>query len=210
MFHAHNVIIQFEDENSQICTSFTVQPGDICAIVGPSGVGKSTLLSAIAGFETPHSGTLTWDGQDLVSLAVWERPLACLFQSDNIFTHLSVRRNLALGVPRELSNKECVLAIQEVAENLGIGAFLDRPASDLSGGQQQRVGLARALLTNKPLLLLDEPFSALDTETRETAIALLKRITKDYDLAVIIIAHDEADVTALDASLVRLYREPIS
>lgn len=210
MFHAHNVIIQFEDENSQICTSFTVQPGDICAIVGPSGVGKSTLLSAIAGFETPHSGTLTWDGQDLVSLAVWERPLACLFQSDNIFTHLSVRRNLALGVPRELSNKECVLAIQEVAENLGIGAFLDRPASDLSGGQQQRVGLARALLTNKPLLLLDEPFSALDTETRETAIALLKRITKDYDLAVIIITHDEADVTALDASLVRLYREPIS
>ena len=210
MFHAHNVIIQFEDENSQICTSFTVQPGDICAIVGPSGVGKSTLLSAIAGFETPHSGTLTWDGQDLVSLPVWERPLACLFQSDNIFTHLSVRRNLALGVPRELSNKECVLAIQEVAENLGIGAFLDRPASDLSGGQQQRVGLARALLTNKPLLLLDEPFSALDTETRETAIALLKRITKDYDLAVIIITHDEADVTALDASLVRLYREPIS
>lgn len=210
MFHAHNVIIQFEDENSQICTSFTVQPGDICAIVGPSGVGKSTLLSAIAGFETPHSGTLTWDGQDLVSLAVWERPLACLFQSDNIFTHLSVRRNLALGVPQELSNKECVLAIQEVAENLGIGAFLDRPASDLSGGQQQRVGLARALLTNKPLLLLDEPFSALDTETRETAIALLKRITKDYDLAVIIITHDEADVTALDASLVRLYREPIS
>ena len=210
MFHAHNVIIQFEDENSQICTSFTVQPGDICAIVGPSGVGKSTLLSAIAGFETPHSGTLTWDGQDLVSLAVWERPLACLFQSDNIFTHLSVRRNLALGVPQELSNKECVLAIQEVAENLGIGAFLDRPASDLSGGQQQRVGLARALLTNKPLLLLDEPFSALDTETRETAIALLKRITKDYDLAVIIITHDEADVTALDATLVRLYREPIS
>ena len=210
MFHAHNVIIQFEDENSQICTSFTVQPGDICAIVGPSGVGKSTLLSAIAGFETPHSGTLTWEGQDLVSLAVWERPLACLFQSDNIFTHLSVRRNLALGVPQELSNKECVLAIQEVAENLGIGAFLDRPASDLSGGQQQRVGLARALLTNKPLLLLDEPFSALDTETRETAIALLKRITKDYDLAVIIITHDEADVTALDASLVRLYREPIS
>ena len=106
--------------------------------------------------------------------------------------------------------KDGAIAIQEVAENLGIDAFLDRPASDLSGGQQQRVGLARALLTKKPLLLLDEPFSALDTQTRETAISLVRRITKDYDLAVILITHDEADVTALDASLVRLNREPIS
>jgi len=210
MFVADTIIIQFNDENSQICTSFAVQPGEICAIVGPSGVGKSTLLSTIAGFDAPISGALSWCGQDLLPLAVWERPLACLFQSDNIFTHLSVRRNLALGLPQQLSDNDGAIAIQEVAENLGIDAFLDRPASDLSGGQQQRVGLARALLTKKPLLLLDEPFSALDTQTRETAISLVRRITKDYDLAVILITHDEADVTALDASLVRLNREPIS
>ena len=210
MFIADTITIQFADENSQICTSFAVQPGEICAIVGPSGVGKSTLLSTIAGFDAPSAGALSWYGQDLLPLAVWERPLACLFQSDNIFTHLSVRRNLALGLPQQLSEKDGAIAIQEVAANLGIDAFLDRPASDLSGGQQQRVGLARALLTKKPLLLLDEPFSALDTQTRETAISLVRRITKDYDLAVILITHDEADVTALDASLVRLNREPIS
>jgi len=134
----------------------------IYALIGPSGSGKSTLLAALAGFSPISAGTLRWKRKDITALKPAERPIAILFQDNNLFPHLTAERNIALAVTQKrvltFSIKQ---KIQAALTRVGLDGFGDYKPAQLSGGQQGRVALARILLQDKPILLLDEPFNAL-------------------------------------------------
>lgn len=175
--------------------SLTVPAGSMCAVVGPSGGGKTTLLHMIAGFETPVSGSLRFDGQDLAPLRPAERPIAMLFQDHNLFPHLTARENVGLGVRPSLrlsrAERDRVAAALAAVD---LGDLADRRPGEMSGGQRQRVALARALVTEKPLLLLDEPFAALDPGLRRSMIKLVDRIRRERAMTVVITIHTPEDV----------------
>ena len=208
MLQLDKLTIAFHN-HSQISCDMSLAPGEICVITGPSGVGKSTLLLALAGFGQVTSGDMRWQNESFAHHAVWDRPVSMLFQSDNLFGHLSVYSNIALSAPKSLKKQEIEAKIAQIAAKLGIADILGKAASAISGGQQQRVGLARALLADKPILLLDEPFSALDDENRHAALGLVKQITQDHQLITLIVTHDHDDITALDAHPLSLQREPL-
>lgn len=205
-----NVTLTFDGQApNHIKCDMTVKPGEIYAITGPSGVGKSSLLLAIAGFQSLTSGDISWQGTSFQNAPIWERPLSFLLQSDNLFPHLSAYRNIALGSLKTDKKHEIDAKIAKITQNLGISDILDKLCSQLSGGQQQRVGLARALLRNKPILLLDEPFSALDQENRRKALTLVRDITDTHQLTTLIVTHDEDDITWLNAKSVALKRQTL-
>ncbi len=175
------------------------QPGEITAIRGQSGAGKSTLLDLIAGFLVPASGTIRIDGADVTPLPPEQRPVSILFQSETLFEHLSAGRNVALGLARPDAGR-IAAALAEV----GLDGIGPQRAATLSGGQKQRVALARTLLRQKPLLLLDEPFSALDDETRETTRALVKSLTLKHQWATLLVTHHADDIAAIADRVYRL------
>jgi len=173
------------------------QPGAVTAVSGPSGSGKSTLLDLIAGFLTPTAGRMDLDGHDLLPLPPEQRPVSLLFQSESLFDHLSAGRNVALGLPQPLPANERDRLIAEALQEVGLVGIEAQRAGTLSGGQKQRVALARTLLRAKPILLLDEPFSALDDETRVTVRDLVARLTKAHGWHTILVSHHADDVAAL-------------
>lgn len=182
--------------------SLSAAPGEVTAISGPSGSGKSTLLDLIAGFLKPRSGSLTLDGRDLLPLPPEQRPVSLLLQGESLFEHLSARHNVELGLPARtpgLRDKaEAALA------RLGLGELGMRPAANLSGGQKQRVALARTLLRGKPVLLLDEPFSALDDDTRMAIRALVGDLTRSEGWTTLLVTHAADDIAALAARHYRI------
>jgi len=175
---------------------FTLQlaRGEILVLLGPSGAGKSTLLSLLAGFLTPSGGALNLDGQDLLALPPARRPFTSLFQSNNLFLHLTVYQNIALGLDPGLhltpAQRQRVVA---AARRLGIGDYLERRPGQLSGGQQQRVALARCLVRQQPFLLLDEPFSALDPALRREMLAEVRQLAREQRIGVLLISHHPED-----------------
>lgn len=152
--------------------TLSVARGEQIAILGPSGAGKSTLLNLIAGFLTPASGNMVIDGEDHTTTPPSRRPVSMLFQENNLFSHLSVQQNIGTGLNHGLklnvSQREKIL---HIAQQMGIDSLLERLPGELSGGQRQRVALARCLVREQPILLLDEPFSALDPALRGDANA---------------------------------------
>jgi thiamine transport system ATP-binding protein len=200
----------------QVTFSATLPKGEITALIGPSGAGKSTLLGMIAGFVPVESGTLTFDGQDLLSLGPAERPVTTLFQDHNLFLHLSVFDNIAIGLhPGLRLNPAQKRLVQEAADKVGLGEMLTRLPEQLSGGQQQRVGLARALVRGRPLLLLDEPFSALDPALRREMLAEVARLACEQDITVLMVSHNPEDaqliadqVLFIDAGRIALQGKP--
>ncbi len=200
----------------QVTFSATLPKGEITALIGPSGAGKSTLLGMIAGFVPVESGTLTFDGQDLLSLGPAERPVTTLFQDHNLFLHLSVFDNIAIGLhPGLRLNPAQKRLVQEAADKVGLGEMLTRLPEQLSGGQQQRVGLARALVRGRPLLLLDEPFSALDPALRREMLAEVARLACEQGITVLMVSHNPEDaqliadqVLFIDAGRIALQGKP--
>ena len=189
-----------------------VQPGHITMVQGPSGIGKSTLLNLIAGLLVPASGKITWQGQDLISLPPHDRPLSILFQDHNLFGHLSCRENIALGIDPGLKLSSAMWqAVEDAMTTLGLGGMGMRLPETLSGGQQQRVALARALLRSRmqkrSLLLLDEPFSALDPETRDECSLITRKLVEDENLTALVVSHDPNDQIRLGASVFTLSGE---
>ena len=182
---------------------FTLAAGEILAVQGPSGVGKTTLLDLIAGFESHLTGRLAWDGIEFSTLPPWERPVTTVFQSDNLFAHLSCRENVTIALDG------ATIAATEVDgafARLDIDGLQARLPEEISGGQQQRVALVRALLRDRPILLLDESFSALDWPTRRGCFDALQEIATTRRMAVIIVSHDERDAAYLECDVLKLDR----
>lgn len=182
--------------------SLACAPGTITAITGPSGIGKSTLLDLVAGFLRPLSGKLTFNNKNLMPLPPEKRPISILFQADNLFDHLSVKKNLALALAPDTTNPNA--KIKEALAQVNLVDFMERGAKELSGGQQQRVALARALLRNQPIVLLDEPFANLDKKTARQMRALVKTLTLENGWHTLLVSHLPEDAADFADTLYQL------
>ncbi|WP_039057469.1 thiamine ABC transporter ATP-binding protein ThiQ [Enterobacter sp. Bisph1] len=178
--------------------SLSVTQGELLAVLGPSGAGKSTLLNLIAGFLTPASGSIIIEGAPHTDTPPSQRPVSMLFQENNLFTHLTVRQNIGLGLNPGLKlNAEQQHQLQQIAVTMGLESLLDRLPAQLSGGQRQRVALARCLVRQQPVLLLDEPFSALDPALRQEMLTLVKAVCRQQRLTLLMVSHSVEDAARI-------------
>lgn len=182
----------------EIHSSFTVPVGTGAALMGPSGSGKSSILSVVAGFYQAAYSEVSFCGQKLDGLEPAQRPLTILFQDHNLFAHLSVWKNIALGLdPRLKLSPEQEHRLEEAMQSMGLSNMHKRLPSTLSGGQRQRVALARCLVRSKPLLLLDEPFSGLDEARQQHMRELIKALVDDKKLTLLLATHQAEDASQL-------------
>ena len=186
--------------------NFFVKEGEIVTLEGPSGIGKTTLVNLIAGFLQPEKGEIYWHKERIDSLDPVDRPVSTIFQTDNLFEHLSCFQNVSLASSSDgkISNSR-VEQINNYFLEMGIGNLQSRFPGEISGGQQARVSIVRALLANKPILLLDEPVSSLDERTRLETLEVIKKTALKYNLTLIIVSHQKEDRKFLNARQIRLY-----
>jgi spermidine/putrescine transport system ATP-binding protein len=178
--------------------SLAIRPGEFFSLLGPSGCGKTTLLRMIAGFDTPSSGTISIDGQDMTGTPANRRPTNMVFQSYAIFPHLNVEKNVAYGLKRlKLDPAEEKRRVDEALAQVSLAGLGKRGATELSGGQRQRVALARALVMRPKVLLLDEPLSALDKKLREQMQVELRRLQQAVGITFILVTHDQYEALAM-------------
>lgn len=209
MIRLDNVFLA--DDALPMTFDLQVAAGERIAIVGSSGAGKSTLLNLIAGFVLPTRGEVWLNGENHTQSAPYERPVSMLFQENNLFPHLTVQQNLALGLKTSL--KLTALEqdqIERVADAVGLTSFLSRLPNSLSGGQKQRVALARCLLRDKPILLLDEPFSALDPELRLEMLNLIDELCHSKNLTLLLVTHQPSELTGKVDHMLRIENGRIS
>jgi thiamine transport system ATP-binding protein len=181
---------QYRSENFELSIALKIESRTFTAVLGPSGAGKSTLLSIISGFEDLSAGQLLLDGKDAASRAAAVRPVNMIFQDHNSFAHLSVWNNLALGISPSLNlNATQKQQVQEALEKTSIAHLANRNSLELSGGEKQRIAIARVLVRNKPILLLDEPFAALDPGLRTEMLALVTSLQAEWNLTVLLVTH---------------------
>ncbi|OBH17516.1 sulfate ABC transporter ATP-binding protein [Mycolicibacter terrae] len=178
---------------------FAVPSGSLTALLGPSGSGKSTLLRAIAGLDHPDSGTVTINGVDVTGVPPQRRGIGFVFQHYAAFKHMTVRDNVAFGLKiRKRPKSEVKEKVDNLLEVVGLSGFQTRYPNQLSGGQRQRMALARALAVDPQVLLLDEPFGALDAKVREDLRAWLRRLHDEVNVTTVLVTHDQAE--ALDVA----------
>jgi sulfate/thiosulfate transport system ATP-binding protein len=178
---------------------FVVPAGSLTALLGPSGSGKSTLLRAIAGLDQPDTGTVTINGLDVTRVPPQGRGIGFVFQHYAAFKHLTVRENVAYGLKiRRRPKAEVKAKVDNLLEVVGLSGFQTRYPNQLSGGQRQRMALARALAVDPQVLLLDEPFGALDAKVREDLRAWLRRLHDEVHVTTVLVTHDQAE--ALDVA----------
>ncbi len=197
--------IQYRYQQDEFEFSLSVKEGSILAIIGPSGAGKSTLLSLVAGFCQPSSGEITITGQPILGLAPHQRPIAMLFQEYNLFEHLTVEQNIALGLhPGLRLNAQQWDQVQHAAKKVGLAEHLKRLPSQLSGGQKQRVALARCFVQPHKLWLLDEPFSALDPILRKEMLSVVQQLAQEQALTIVMVTHHLSDARAIATDIAYL------
>jgi thiamine transport system ATP-binding protein len=164
------------------------------AVIGPSGSGKSTLLNLIAGFETPLSGRVLIAGVDVTALPPDRRPVSMIFQDHNVFAHLDVARNVALGISPALNlAPQDHMRVEAALADVGLSALAGRKPGEISGGERQRVAIARALVRERPVLLLDEPFAALGPALRRDMLDLVKSMAEAKRITVLMVTHQPED-----------------
>ncbi len=193
-----NLVKEFDGHRAVDDVSIDIVKGEVFALLGSSGCGKTTLLRMLAGFETPTSGSITLEGQDLAGLPPYARPMNMMFQSYALFPHLSVADNIAFGLRRDgLPAAEVAARVDAMLKLVQLGAFAKRKPHQLSGGQQQRVALARSLAKKPRLLLLDEPLGALDKKLREETQIELADIIGDVGVTCVMVTHDQEEAMTM-------------
>jgi sulfate/thiosulfate transport system ATP-binding protein len=174
--------------------SLEIPNGSLTALLGPSGGGKSTLLRVVAGLEIPDSGTIEFDGEDVTQVPVRDRGIGFCFQHYAPFRHLTVRKNVAFGLEVRKRPKADIRAkVDELLDLVKIDHLADRYPSQLSGGQRQRMALARALAIEPQLLLLDEPFGALDAQVRQELRVWLRDLHEKMSVTTVLVTHDQEE-----------------
>jgi putative spermidine/putrescine transport system ATP-binding protein len=190
--------------------SLDIAPGELLTILGPSGSGKTTLLKVVAGFEKPDAGRVLVDGQDITAMPPARRDIGMVFQNYALFPHLSVAGNVAFPLEmRNVGRAEITRRVGETLALVELAGYGERLPKQLSGGQQQRVALARAIVFNPRLLLLDEPFGALDRKLRETMQLEVRRLQRRLGLTTIFITHDQEEALVLSDRIAVMNRGAI-
>ena len=174
------------------------EKGDYVALTGPSGSGKSLLLETVIGFYAPKKGSIFLEGRDITALPPDKRQISIVYQDHMLFPHMDVFENIAYALRKKLRDKKQIESeVQQIAGILGIDGLLHRKPTTLSGGEKQRAALARSLVVRPKLLLLDEPFSALDMRNRENMREVLKKAIREYRTTVLQVTHDFDDIWSL-------------
>ena len=193
-----NVVKDFSGYKAVNNVSIDIAKGEIFALLGSSGCGKTTLLRMLAGFETPTSGNIILNGQDLAGMPPYESPMNMMFQSYALFPHMTVWDNVAFGPRRGgMSAAEVAARVEEMLKLVQLGKFAKRKPHQLSGGQQQRVALARSLAKKPQLLLLDEPLGALDKKLREETQIELVNIIEKVGVTCVMVTHDQEEAMTM-------------
>jgi thiamine transport system ATP-binding protein len=182
----------------RLAIDLAVPRGSLTAVLGPSGAGKSTLLAIIAGFEPLRQGRVQVAGEDVTELPPAQRPLTMVFQDNNTFAHLDAWTNVALGVSPALKlDDEQRRRVDEALAQVGLSALAGRKPGEMSGGERQRIALARMLVRNRPVVLLDEPFAALGPGLRAEMLAELQGMQKERGLTILMVTHQPEDARAV-------------
>jgi sulfate/thiosulfate transport system ATP-binding protein len=185
--------------------SIDIAPGKLTALLGPSGSGKSTLLRVIAGLEVPDSGSVIIEDQDVTNVPPQRRDIGFVFQHYAAFKHMTVRDNVAFGLKvRKRPKNEITAKVDELLGIVGLAGYQERYPSQLSGGQRQRMALARALAIEPKVLLLDEPFGALDAKVRAELRAWLRRLHEEVHVTTVLVTHDQEEAMELADRIVVL------
>jgi sulfate transport system ATP-binding protein len=185
--------------------SVEIEPGSLTALLGPSGSGKSTLLRVIAGLEVPDAGHVVLEDRDVTGLPPQQRDIGFVFQHYAAFKHMTVRDNVAFGLKvRKRPKAEITAKVDELLGIVGLAGYQERYPSQLSGGQRQRMALARALAVEPKVLLLDEPFGALDANVRAELRAWLRRLHDEVHVTTVLVTHDQEEAMELADSIVVL------
>jgi thiamine transport system ATP-binding protein len=185
---------RYDREGFALAMDFSVAPGSITAVLGPSGAGKSTVLNILAGFDALKSGNIILNGVDHTTSPPDARPINFVFQDSNSFAHLTARDNVALGIAPNLKlTIESWNTVDGALQHVGIAHLANRKPGDMSGGERQRIALARVLVRQKPILLLDEAFAALGPGLRHDMLLLLQRIQAERKLTVLMVTHHPDD-----------------
>jgi putrescine transport system ATP-binding protein len=193
-----DVVKDFDGFKAVNHVSLDIARGEIFALLGSSGCGKTTLLRMLAGFDTPSAGRIVLNGHDLATMPPYQRPLNMMFQSYALFPHLSVWENIAFGLKREHLPRDQVAArVDAMLKLVQLGKFAQRKPHQLSGGQQQRVALARSLAKQPQLLLLDEPLGALDKKLREETQIELVNIVEQVGVTCVMVTHDQEEAMTM-------------
>jgi len=193
-----DVVKIFDDVVAVQGVSLSIKRREIFALLGSSGCGKTTLLRMLAGFETPTSGRIFLDDEDITLLAPYRRPVSMMFQSYALFPHMTVQANVAFGLKQEgVPRHEIDERVFEALDLVQMAGFARRRPQQLSGGQQQRVALARSLVKRPKLLLLDEPMSALDRQIREQTQIELVRILDQVGVTCVMVTHDQDEAMTM-------------
>ncbi len=198
MIAARNITKQFGDFVALDDVSLEIPDGSLTALLGPSGSGKSTLLRIIAGLESPDRGTVEIGGSDQTAVPPQRREIGFVFQHYAAFKHMTVRDNVAFGLRIRKQPKEAIDArVGELLEIVGLAGYQKRYPNQLSGGQRQRMALARALAVQPRVLLLDEPFGALDAKVRADLREWLRRLHDEVHVTTILVTHDQEEAMSV-------------
>ena len=192
MLQVKNLVVNLD--GFKLTADFEIAKGSLISIVGPSGAGKSTLLNALAGFIPVTSGTIKWNGSEITKQDPGLRPLSILFQDYNLFSHLTVKDNIAIGLRPNLKLNDLETdLVNSVIEEVGLSKVKFIKPFQLSGGQRSRVSLARSIVRSKPILLLDEAFSGLGPALRTEMIKLIKNKSIKEKITLIMVSHHIKD-----------------